>query len=185
MKALRLKPVTTVTADSRCAAAIETMRDKGFDQLPVLAPTGRRLVGLVTLGNLLSRISHGRATGASQVKEVMFDFSKIQEVVTDPRDIGVVEVGGGKQADVNQHGEADEQDEESQHQKGQNKRRFIEITMDTPLSALNRFFEWQSAAVVTERDLSDSGAGGKGAMRPVAVVTKVDLLTWLLAQKKI
>ena len=108
VRALRLKPVTTVTADSSCAMAIETMRDKGFDQLPVLAPTGRRLVGLVTLGNLLSRISHGRATGASQVKEVMFDFSKIQEVVTDPRDIGVVEVDGGQQADANQHGKADE-----------------------------------------------------------------------------
>jgi cystathionine beta-synthase len=185
VRALRLKPVTTVTADSSCAAAIETMREKGFDQLPVLAPTGRRLVGLVTLGNLLSRISHGRATGASQVKEVMFDFSKIQEVVTDPRDIDVVEVGGGKQAGANRHGEADGQDEESRHHKGQNKRRFIEITMNTPLSALNRFFEWQSAAVVTERDPSENDAGGKGTMRPVAVVTKVDLLTWLLAQKKI
>jgi cystathionine beta-synthase len=186
VKALRLKPVTTVTADSSCAAAIETMRDKGFDQLPVLASTGRRLVGLVTLGNLLSRISHGRATGASQVKEVMFDFSKIQEVVTDPRDVGVVEVGGsGKQTDANQQKAADGQNEERQHNKGQHKRRFIEITMDTPLSVLNRFFEWQSAAVVTERDPSDSGAGGKGTMRPVAVATKVDLLTWLLAQKKI
>jgi cystathionine beta-synthase len=142
-------------------------------------------VGLVTLGNLLSRISHGRAMGASQVKEVMFDFSKIQEVVTDPRDIDVVEVGGGKQANANRHGEADEQDEESRHHKGQNKRRFIEITMNTPLSTLNRFFEWQSAAVVTERDPIENSAGGKGAMRPVAVVTKVDLLTWLLAQKKI
>jgi cystathionine beta-synthase len=185
VRALRLKPVTTVTADSSCAAAIETMREKGFDQLPVLAPTGRRLVGLVTLGNLLSRISHGRATGSSQVKEVMFDFSKIQEVVTDPRDIDVVEVGGGKQVDANGGGNDVRQDEESRQQKGQNKRKFIEITMDTPLTALNRFFEWQSAAVVTERDLSESGVGGKGTMKPVAVVTKVDLLTWLLAQKKI
>lgn len=185
VRALRLKPVTTVTADSSCAAAIETMREKGFDQLPVLAPTGRRLVGLVTLGNLLSRISHGRATGASQVKEVMFDFSKMQEVVTDPRDIDVVEVGGGKQAGANRHEEADGQDEESRYHKGQNKQRFIEITMNTPLSTLNRFFEWQSAAVVTERDPSENATGGKGTMRPVAVVTKVDLLTWLLAQKKI
>ena len=185
VRALRLKPVTTVTADSSCATAIETMREKGFDQLPVLAPTGRRLVGLVTLGNLLSRISHGRATGSSPVRDVMFDFSKIQEVVTDPRDINTAEVRSGKQAGVNGHDKVGDQDDESQHHKEQTKKSFIEITMDTPLSTLNRFFEWQSAAVVTERDLSDSGGGGKGTMKPVAVVTKVDLLTWLLAHKNI
>ena len=56
--------------------------------------------------------------------------------------------------------------------------RFVEITLDTPLKALSRFFEWNSAAVVTERD--GDGAGG---MRPVAVVTKVDLLTWLMRQE--
>lgn len=185
VRALRLKPVTTVTADSSCAAAIETMREKGFDQLPVLAPTGRRLVGLVTLGNLLSRISHGRATGSSQVQEVMFDFSKIQEVVTDPRDIDVVEVGGGQPVGANGHDNEVPQDDPTRPKKGHNKRKFIEITMDTPLSALNRFFEWQSAAVVTERDTSESGGGSKGTLKPVAVVTKVDLLTWLLAQKTI
>src|SRR6201996_3269761 len=85
---LRLKPVQTVTSDDHCSAAIETMREKGFDQLPVLAPSpSRRLVGLVTLGNLLSRISHGRATGKSPVSEVMFDFSKISEVSIDRTDI--------------------------------------------------------------------------------------------------
>jgi cystathionine beta-synthase len=57
------------------------------------------------------------------------------------------------------------------------RRQFIEITMDTPLSVLNRFFEWNSAAVVTEKDES-------GAMKPLAVVTKVDLLTWMLHQTK-
>ncbi|PFH55605.1 hypothetical protein XA68_17957 [Ophiocordyceps unilateralis] len=34
---LRLKPVTSVEATATCSEAIETMRDKGFDQLPVLA----------------------------------------------------------------------------------------------------------------------------------------------------
>jgi cystathionine beta-synthase len=132
------------------------MRDRGFDQLPVLASSGRKLVGLVTLGNVLSRLTHGRASGQSPVSDVMFDFSKISEVVTDPRDLG----------------------------KGKNivkpqarSRSFIEITMDTPLSVLNRFFEWNSAAVVTEKDES-------GAMKPLAVVTKVDLLTWMMHQSK-
>jgi cystathionine beta-synthase len=41
---------------------------------------------------------------------------------------------------------------------------------------LNRFFEWNSAAVVTEKD-------EQAVMKPVAVVTKVDLLTWMLRQQ--
>lgn len=138
------------------------MRDKGFDQLPVLAPTGRKLVGLVTLGNLLSRVSHGRATGESPVSSVMFDFGKISEVVTDPRDIArLTTESSGKTAGSTT-----------------DKRKFLEITMETPLSTLNRFFEWNSAAIVTEKD-------NGGVIKPVAVVTKVDLLTWLLNQTKV
>jgi cystathionine beta-synthase len=154
VSALRLKPITTVTANSPCETAIEVMRDRGFDQLPVLAPTGRKLVGLVTLGNVLSRLTHGRASGQSPVSEVMFDFSKIAEVVTDPRDLTKM---GSKPLPRS--------------------RQFIEITMDTPLSVLNRFFEWNSAAVVTEKDAS-------GAMKPLAIVTKVDLLSWMLHRSK-
>ncbi|OJJ50458.1 hypothetical protein ASPZODRAFT_147971 [Penicilliopsis zonata CBS 506.65] len=157
VKSLRLKPVTTVQSDLPCDAAIEVMRDKGFDQLPVLAPSGRRLVGLITLGNVLSRMTHGRATGKSPVSEVMFDFSKISEVVTDPRDLPM-------QTMTDSHLSGTKQG------KG---RKFTEITMETPLSVLNRFFEWNSAAVVTQRDENN-------VIKPVAVVTKVDLLTWML-----
>ncbi|GLI80671.1 cystathionine beta-synthase [Penicillium ochrochloron] len=152
VSALRLKPITTVPSTFACEAAIEIMRDKGFDQLPVLAPSGRRLVGLVTLGNVLSRLTHGRATGKTPVSEVMFDFSKIPEVVTDPRALGRSAGAGAR-------------------------RQFMEITLETPLSVLNRFFEWNSAAVVTEKDES-------GALKPLAVVTKVDLLTWMLHHGK-
>lgn len=156
VSALRLKPVTTVTASCACETAIEIMREKGFDQLPVLAPSGRKLVGLVTLGNVLSRLTHGRADGKSPVSDVMFDFSKIAEVVTDHRDLGATDAPPSGRS---------------------RRRQFIEITMDTPLSVLNRFFEWNSAAVVTEKDAS-------GAMKPVAIVTKVDLLTWMLHHSK-
>lgn len=149
---LRLKPITAVTSTFACDAAIEIMRDKGFDQLPVLAPSGRKLVGLLTLGNVLSRLTHGRATGKTPVSEVMFDFSKIAEVVTDHRDLGAAPTS-------------------------HKSRPFVEITKDTSLSVLNRFFEWNSAAVVTEKDES-------GALKPLAVATKVDLLSWMLHNGK-
>ncbi|KAF4636315.1 hypothetical protein G7Y89_g1783 [Cudoniella acicularis] len=170
LRSLRLKPVTTVLADSACSEAIETMREKGFDQLPVLAPTGGKLVGLVTLGNLLSWISRGRATGKSPVSEVMFDFSSIPEIATDPRDISklskVPKTSGLENG--NDKGEGKQQKTP--------KRKFVEITLDTPISALSKFFEWNSAAIVTEKGSIESG----GLSKPVAVVTKVDLLSWLV-----
>lgn len=186
VRALRLKPIQTIPADSTCASAIETMRDKAFDQLPVTSRGGgKRLVGLVTLGNLLSRISHGRATSQSPASDVMFDFSKISEVVTDPRDFGKLAAAATA---ANTNGTTTTS--KSHHNNsGEDRDEFVEITMETPLAALNKFLEWQSAAIVTERDPgSESGvvvSGGKGALKPVAVVTKVDLLTWMVSQHKI
>jgi cystathionine beta-synthase len=172
LRSLRLKPVTTVLADSPCSEAVETMREKGFDQLPVLAPTGGKLVGLVTLGNLLSWISRGRATGKSPVSAVMFDFSSIPEVVTDPKDI----------SHLDQHPKPNgiENTAEGKKQKTP-RRKFVQITMDTPLSALSKFFEWNSAAIVTDKGGIESG----GLPKPVAVVTKVDLLSWMVKQHKV
>ena len=172
LRALRLKPVTTVLADSPCSEAVETMREKGFDQLPVLAPTGGKLVGLVTLGNLLSWISRGRATGKSPVSEVMFDFSSIPEVITDPKDIS--------QLNEAPRTSGLENGQEGKQQKTP-KRKFVQITMDTPLYALSKFFEWNSAAVVTEKGGVETG----GLPKPVAVVTKVDLLTWMVKHTEI
>ena len=169
VRALRLKPVTTIISDEPCETAIEVMRDKGFDQLPVLAPGGKKLAGLITLGNVLSWITHGRATGKSPVSTVMFDFSKISEVVTDPRDVSpIVPLQSNTPA-------ISYMEQSSGAHKGS--RKFVEITLDTPLSTLNRFFEWNSAAIVTERDQS-------GVIKPVAVATKVDLLTWMISQNK-
>lgn len=168
VRSLRLKPVTTVLANSICADAVETMREKGFDQLPVLSPTGGKLVGLVTLGNLLSYMSRGRATGKTPVSEVMFDFSHIPEVVTDPKDI-------------NMFSHSLEEDSTDAGLKKSHRRKYIQITMDTPLTALSKFFEWNSAAVVTEKGGVESGALPK----PVAVVTKVDLLSWMMKQIKV
>ena len=151
--ALRLKPVTSVSAASTCSEAIETMRDKGFDQLPVLSDASK-LVGLVTLGNLLSYISSGRATSQTAVQDVMFDFARIDEIVTDPRD------------------SLADQEEKAK------RRRYVQITIDTPLSYLSKFFEWNSAAVVTEKT-----EDGNALSKPIAVVTKVDLLTYIVSKK--
>lgn len=151
---LRLKPVTSVADTALCSEAIETMRDKGFDQLPVLSASSK-LVGLVTLGNLLAYISRGRATPQSPVKDVMFNFNRLDEIVTDPRQsasVGKATAGP--------------------------KRNFVDITLDTPLSTLSKFFEWNSAAVVTERS-AEHGSLSK----PIAIVTKVDLLTWMVNKK--
>ncbi|KAH6668803.1 tryptophan synthase beta subunit-like PLP-dependent enzyme [Halenospora varia] len=175
LRALRLKPVTTVLADSACSEAVETMREKGFDQLPVLAPTGGKLVGLVTLGNLLSWISRGRATGKSPVSDVMFDFSSIPEVVTDPKDIS--NLSAPPKTNSLENGT----DNKEGKQQKTPKRKFVEITLDTPLSALSKFFEWNSAAIVTEKGGIESG----GLPKPVAVVTKVDLLSWMVKQTKV
>jgi cystathionine beta-synthase len=150
---LRLKPVTSVGVTTSCSEAIETMRDKGFDQLPVLSDSGNKLVGLVTLGNLLSYISRGRATAQSPVKDVMFDFGRLDEIVTDPRQI-------------------------NGHKAAGKRRNFVEITVDTPLSTLSKFFEWNSAAVVTEKT-----GDAHSLSKPIAVVTKVDLLTWMVNKK--
>ena len=135
------------------------MREKGFDQLPVSSytPSGKaRLVGLVTLGNLLSYIASGRASPKSPVEDVMFDFRKLNEVV---KDLGRLDLDG---------------DQTKEGKGKRSKREYVEITKDTSLSDLNKFFEWNSAAVVTERV--------EGEPRAVAVVTKVDLLTWMVRQ---
>ena len=168
IRTLRLKPVTTVTAKSPCLEAVETMRDKGFDQLPVLSDS-RKLVGLVTLGNLLSYISRGRANAETPVSEVMFDFSKLSEISPVSKDISYKALGDARGRPVAGGSDSFARPKD---------RKFVEITMDTPLSALNRFFAWNSAAVVTERD-------SEGQIKPAAVVTKVDLLTWLVRQGKL
>ncbi|KAF3938310.1 hypothetical protein ABW19_dt0208674 [Dactylella cylindrospora] len=154
IRSLRLKNIVTVQDDAPVSSAIDIMREKAFDQLPVLS--GSRLVGLVTLGNLLSFISRGKIQATSPVEQAMFDFRKITEVVTDPSEIGAVKKSGKESA---------------------KKRNFDQITLDTPLSALTRFFEHNSAAIVTE-------ARPEGGLKPIHIVTKVDLLGYLVRQEK-
>lgn len=171
IRSLRLKPVVTINSNAEVASAIEIMSDNGYDQLPVLNDK-QKLVGLVTLGNLLSFISRGRATPKTHVSKVMFDFTKIKEVVTDPHKIGSV-----KQTPKVINGSSAPSD--TARSDGMGKRRYDEITLDTPLSALSRFFEHNSAGIVTERRQDGDG------FVPIHVVTKVDLLSSLVKKGKV
>ncbi|TPX33421.1 cystathionine beta-synthase [Synchytrium endobioticum] len=56
-------------------------------------------------------------------------------------------------------------------------RKFMEITQDTPLDSLQRFFEKHHSATVTER-------GAEGSFMVKSVVTKVDLLSYLVKKSK-
>ena len=144
-----MKPVQTISSNASIDEAIELMRDKGYDQVPVTsAKNARRLVGMVTLGNCLSYLSSSRIKVTSSVEEAMFDFSHLDEIKPLEKNPGLTE------------------GEES-------RREFVEITVNTPLWAVSRFLEWNAAAIVTERSKEEG-------MKAVALVTKVDLLLWLV-----
>ncbi len=150
---LNLKPVVTIKTSSKLSEAIKILKDNGFDQLPVLNDN-QKLVGIVTLGNLLSYISRGRAKVEDPVESIFIDFRKLPDFVSSNDSNNFDSIKTPKATN-------------------QRKRTFAEITVETPLSALNRFFEHNSAAVVTERT-GDS-------VKPVHVVTKVDLLSFVAA----
>lgn len=126
---LKLSDAVTIDGETTCKEAIDLMEKNAFDQLPVTAGPHRRLRGLVTMGNILSRMASGRAKADTQVSEVMFHFTK-----------------------------------------GSNK--FEEITEDTPLDKLTRFFETNSSALVTD------------SQKVKHVITKVDLLSYLVKNVK-
>jgi len=127
IKTLNLPNAVTCSIQTTVQEALNLMNKGGFDQVPVVDGT-KRMVGLVTTGNLLSKFSRGVVQATDSVEKVMFTFNT--------------------------------------------KRNFKEITAETPLSDLNRFFEFNSAAFVTERENEV----------PVVkkVVTKVDLLQYLM-----
>lgn len=57
------------------------------------------------------------------------------------------------------------------------KKPFVEVTQTTPLESLSSFFEKHSSAIVTERT--------NGDLRVKHIVTKVDLLGYLLRENKL
>ncbi|KAK9264752.1 tryptophan synthase beta subunit-like PLP-dependent enzyme [Lipomyces tetrasporus] len=151
---LNLNPVDTILESEALQKAIEIMEIHGYDQLPVLDHEGL-LVGLVTLGNILSRVASKRVKPSSPVKDAMWNFAHLEETSPD----------GHSHHRVNGHGKGKLVRRRHDH--------YDVITVDTPLSTLTDFFEFNSSAVVTE-----AGAGRHA--KPIHVVTKVDLLAYLV-----
>jgi len=132
IKELNLPDAVCVSADKSCKEVLEIMQKGGFDQVPVI-DSKKVLIGLVTIGNLLSKVAKGRANPSDPITAVMFHFNT--------------------------------------------KRAFKEITPETKLSDLERFFETASAAFVTLRE------GSENVPVVQKVVTKVDLLQFLFNKK--
>jgi cystathionine beta-synthase len=87
IKDLNLQPAVTIEHATTCREAVSIMQKNSFDQLPVISGRTGKVVGLVTMGNILSRLSTKRATSDSSVTEVMFKFagpgSKFKEITVD------------------------------------------------------------------------------------------------------
>jgi len=75
VKDLNLPDAVTIPDTTTCAKALEIMGNGGFDQVPVVDASGN-LVGLVTVGALLSKTSKGRVQPTDSVTAVMYIFNK-------------------------------------------------------------------------------------------------------------
>jgi cystathionine beta-synthase len=130
VKDLKLPKAVTVTLNAPCSEAAKIMEQNHFDQLPVVSDKKKNsCVGLITLGNILSKVAHGRALITDPVSKVMFKFDKTKQ--------------------------------------------FEDITANTHLRDLTKFFDHHPAAVVTERLPS-------GEMEVKHVLTKIDLVKFLV-----
>ena len=68
---LQLPTPMTIPPDMTITEAVKIMNDYGFDQLPVV-DAHEGVLGVVTLGNLTSKILAGRARSEDTVKNLMF-----------------------------------------------------------------------------------------------------------------
>jgi len=128
IKELNLPEAITILPTTKCIDAVNILEQHGFDQLPVITEN-KKPIGLVTLGNLLSRITKKRVTPEDPVSKVMFNFAR-------------------------------------------GKKPYVNITPDTKLADLQKFFEHHSSAFVT------TGQGDDLVVK--SVVTKIDLLHYLM-----
>ncbi|KAJ3176811.1 hypothetical protein HDU85_006521 [Gaertneriomyces sp. JEL0708] len=76
IKDLNLAGAVTVPEGTTCREATSIMESRGFDQLPVTSGKTNKLVGLVTLGNLLAKVASGRVDIDGPVSKAMFCFQQ-------------------------------------------------------------------------------------------------------------
>lgn len=133
-------PVVTVTLADTVGKTFELMQANGFDQLPVLSGSGK-LVGLITLSKILKSLSTKKVQLTNSIRPIFLDFRRLEDFE--------------KSFDIAK-------------KSGFAKRTYSPITVDTTLDLLNKFFETNSNAIITDEDL-----------KPVQIVTKVDLISYL------
>ncbi|RCK56636.1 Cystathionine beta-synthase [Candida viswanathii] len=133
-------PVVTVTLSDTVNKTFDLLQSNGFDQLPVLNKSGR-LVGLITLSQILKALSSKKIQLTNSISSIIIDFRKLADF---------------------------EKSFTITKKSGFTKRGYEPITLDTPLTVLNKFFETNSNAIITDEEL-----------KPVQIVTKVDLLSYL------
>lgn len=177
---LNLPAVISVTETSFCGEAVAKMQKGGFDQLPVVNEKGT-LRGLVTLGrhrdsacltigNILSYMSSGKANTKSPVSQVMYDFSRLPASQPDSPRLKALFSPTKPETRPPSPGNT-----ETRHKALKKGNIFWEITLDTKLDTLNRFFfDKYPVALVTER--KNDGTG----LDVVGIVSKVDLLGFLV-----
>ena len=133
-------PVVSVLLSDTVAKTFDLMQSNGFDQLPVLSKSGK-LVGLVTLSKIHKSLSTHKIQLTNSISSIIIDFRKLANF---------------------------EKSFSITKDSGYTKRKYEPITMDTPLRLLNKFFETNSNAIITDDDY-----------KPVQIVTKVDLISFL------
>uniref|UniRef100_A0A2K6FI37 Cystathionine beta-synthase n=1 Tax=Propithecus coquereli TaxID=379532 RepID=A0A2K6FI37_PROCO len=75
---LSLSAPLTVLPTVTCGHTIEILREKGFDQAPVVDESGA-ILGMVTLGNMLSSLLAGKVQPSDQVHKVVYkQFKQIR-----------------------------------------------------------------------------------------------------------
>nr|XP_045245280.1 cystathionine beta-synthase isoform X1 [Macaca fascicularis]XP_045245281.1 cystathionine beta-synthase isoform X1 [Macaca fascicularis]XP_045245282.1 cystathionine beta-synthase isoform X1 [Macaca fascicularis] len=76
---LSLSAPLTVLPTVSCEHTIEILREKGFDQAPVVDEAGV-ILGMVTLGNMLSSLLAGKVQPSDQVGKVIYtQFKQVQQ----------------------------------------------------------------------------------------------------------
>lgn len=136
-------PVVTVSLADTVSKTIDLLQTNGFDQLPVLNNQGK-LVGLITLSKILKSLSTNKVQPTNSIGSVIIDFRKLADF---QKSFNISKSSGFA------------------------KRSYEPINLDTPLSLLNKFFETNSNAIITDNEY-----------KPVQIVTKVDLLSYMTKQ---